>query len=91
MKKLKEFEIADVVKSVSGRDKNRFYLITGIFCERVEICDGDLHKTEKPKKKNLKHIRYAGECSSDLKEKLRSGKTVFDCEIRKELKEYENQ
>ncbi len=44
--------------SLSGRDKNRVFIIVGVLDEsHVFIADGKLRKIEKPKKKKLKHLR----------------------------------
>ncbi|WRS27494.1 KOW domain-containing RNA-binding protein [Oscillospiraceae bacterium MB08-C2-2] len=46
-----------VVKSVAGHDQNRFYVITKIEPGFVWIADGRLRKLEKPKRKNILHIK----------------------------------
>ncbi len=49
------------VYSKRGRDSGRVFIVTGV-CEPgcVLIVDGKLRKVEKPKKKKLKHVLYAG-------------------------------
>lgn len=45
-----------VVKSMSGRDQNRFYLVLDL-CEGFAwIADGKVRKLASPKKKSLKHL-----------------------------------
>ena len=46
----------DIVRSKAGRDKDRYFIV--IRCEDVfaYVCDGDLRKTDKPKKKKIKHV-----------------------------------
>lgn len=46
-----------VVKSVSGRDGARFYVVMGLENEYALICDGKVRKLEKPKRKNLRHLK----------------------------------
>ena len=49
--------IGAVVRTRSGRDRYRLYVITGVTEDgRVLIADGRLHKLERPKKKNLRHL-----------------------------------
>lgn len=49
--------IGAVVKSKSGRDRYRLYVIVGVTEDgRALIANGRLHTLEKPKKKNLRHL-----------------------------------
>lgn len=49
-------EYGRVVKSLCGKDAGRLLAVVGNDCERVLVCDGDLHTLERPKQKNLKHL-----------------------------------
>ncbi|MEG0019003.1 MAG: KOW domain-containing RNA-binding protein [Oscillospiraceae bacterium] len=49
-------EIGSVVKSLKGRDSQKYFCVVGIDGEYVLLADGDLRKLEKPKRKRLKHI-----------------------------------
>ena len=46
-----------VVKSISGRDAQRFYLVVKIEDGFVWIADGKVRPLERPKLKNPKHLR----------------------------------
>ena len=47
-----------VVKSMSGRDQNRYYLVLD-FCEGFAwIADGKVRKLASPKKKSFKHLTF---------------------------------
>lgn len=49
--------IGAVVKSKTGRDRYRLYVIVGVTEDgRALIANGRLHTLEKPKKKNLRHL-----------------------------------
>ena len=49
------FQIADLVVSVSGRDKERVFMVTEVLDSNyVMIADGAFRKLEKPKKKKVK-------------------------------------
>ena len=78
-----EFKPGDIVTSVSGRDKKRCYVVMSTADRIVEICDGDLHKINKLKKKNVKHIKHVGVFSETIGEKLAGGEKISDGEIRK--------
>ena len=82
----KEIETGDFVISKSGRDKNRYFVVMTAGEKSVEICDGNLHKLNKQKKKNIKHVKYAEEGDKTLKMKIIGGEKVSDSEIRKALK-----
>lgn len=84
----KEVVPGDFVTSISGRDKNRYYVVMSSCGKFVEICDGDLHKVDKLKKKNIKHIKFAGDFDESLKKKLAEGETVSDSEVRKAIAIY---
>ena len=46
-----------VVRSKSGRDRYRLYVIVGVTEDgRALIADGRLHTLERPKQKNLRHL-----------------------------------
>lgn len=52
----------DFAVSKRGRDRGRMFIVTGICGPNfVLIADGRLRKIEKPKKKKLKHVSYAGD------------------------------
>ena len=46
----------NIVKSVCGRDKDRFYLVVGVEQGFALIADGKVRKLASPKKKSLKHL-----------------------------------
>ena len=50
-------QIGSVIKSIAGHDKDRFYAVVGFQKDCVKIADGKMRKLEKPKTKNIKHVR----------------------------------
>ena len=58
-----------IVQSAAGRDKNRFFIITGIVTDgsdgMVYIADGRLHKVQSPKKKKLMHLKFIAAADTD--------------------------
>jgi len=50
-----------VVKAVAGRDNGRFFAVTKICGDQyVLISDGKTRKLDRPKKKNIKHLKATG-------------------------------
>ncbi|MEE0858512.1 MAG: KOW domain-containing RNA-binding protein [Acutalibacteraceae bacterium] len=46
-----------IVKSIAGRDKNSFFVITAVDEKFAIICDGKHRPVEKQKRKKLIHLR----------------------------------
>ena len=51
-----EWSVGLVVRSTAGRDKGNYFVVTGLTGAAAEICDGRLHRLEKPKRKNFRHL-----------------------------------
>lgn len=83
----KKFHIGDIITSVSGRDKDRHYIVMKAEDKFVWICNGKLHKTDKPKKKNIKHITLIKSANEAMADRLRKGDLVTNKEIRKSISE----
>ncbi len=55
-----KFNAGDIVKSMAGHDKDKFFVVLssdGIF---AHIANGKLRKADKPKIKKLKHLENTG-------------------------------
>jgi ribosomal protein L14E/L6E/L27E len=50
-------EVGMVVKSAAGRDKGLFMAVISAEGGFARVADGRLRKIEKPKKKNIKHLK----------------------------------
>jgi ribosomal protein L14E/L6E/L27E len=75
-----------LVYSCAGRDSQKPFIVTRVIDERyVEIADGDLRSVDKPKRKNIKHIRATGRFADALHEKLVSEKPVENRELREAI------
>ena len=83
------YSIGQIVYSKCGRDKLRPFIVTEISQDFVCICDGDLRRLEKPKKKNKKHIQITHKIDYNIKQKLEEGKYLTDADFRKALAEFE--
>lgn len=82
------FQIADLVVSVSGRDKNRIFMVVEVLDQSyVLIADGMLRKLEKPKKKKVKHLEKSSFVLNErLLQKIGEGKKITNAELRKSLR-----
>lgn len=52
-----ELSRGQIVKSLSGRDKDRYFVVLEAKGEFVWLADGKMRKLEHPKCKKLKHIQ----------------------------------
>ena len=82
------FQIADLVVSLSGRDKNRVFMVTEVLDSNyVLIADGMLRKLEKPKKKKIKHLEKSQVVLNErLLQKISEGKKITNAELRKAIR-----
>jgi len=79
--------IGTIVKATMGRDKGKFFVVTGIIDDNyVLMADGRLRTISRPKKKKLKHLVIKHDVALEIKNKILEGKCVLDAEIRKVLK-----
>ena len=84
-----QIKVGSVVFSKSGRDSGKFFVCVKVLDAKfVLLCDGEIHKLNKPKKKNIKHLKPNGEILETVKDKLFEDKKIFDSEIRKSLRPY---
>ena len=81
-------KIADVVISLNGRDKNKYFIIIGCEEEYSLLADGKGRKLEKPKRKKNKHIKHDGTINNEIAEKLIKGEKITNKDIRRTLAEY---
>jgi large subunit ribosomal protein L14e len=67
-------EPGQVVKSLAGRDKGKFYVIIGfIDGNRALLADGRCRTVNNPKKKNLKHLQPYRIIDPEIRERIRQG------------------
>ena len=78
-----------VVISKCGRDKGKYYVIIGFDdSDQVLVCDGRLKKVEKPKKKNMKHLKFTESGIAEVREDLCGGKKLVDAHVRRAIQEW---
>lgn len=81
-----DINIGQVVKSIQGRDKGRFFIVVEVVDkEYLLIVDGDIRKTDKPKKKKIKHLVKLNILSEEVRERVLNNKKMNNAFIRREL------
>lgn len=81
-----ELCLGQVVSSKAGRDTDRLFIVVDILDDQyVLIADGDLRKTEKPKKKKVKHLLKHNTIHAEIKEKLEKNQKIDNIYLRREL------
>ena len=84
-----ESMIGNIVKSLAGRDKGRYFvIIDNIDDDYVLIADGDLRKIEKPKKKKKKHLEYLNISLEIFNTKVYNIEKIYDIDLRKALEQF---
>lgn len=82
-----EIKAGSVVRSTAGRDKGGLFIVMSVDDVYAYLADGDMRKTDRPKKKKLKHIQASEKSSEFIHNKLTAGQKVTNAELRKALAE----
>jgi len=80
--------VGDVVYSKNGRDKGVYFVVMSIENEYAYISNGSSRKSDKPKKKKLKHLEFGFGNSEYISAKIAKGEKITNTELRRELQEY---
>lgn len=78
----------DIVYSIAGRDKGCYFAVMAVDDNFALICDGRNRKTDKPKRKKVKHIKTGYGHSDCIAEKIEKGERVTNADLKNELKPY---
>ena len=76
---------ADVVRSLRGRDAGELFFVSSTDGVYAMIVNGRDRRTDKPKKKKLKHLELVERGTDRTDEKLRAGEKVTNIELRRAL------
>ena len=79
----KKIKIGSIVYSKAGRDKGRYFVVTGMEGEYIYMVDGCLRKISRPKKKKVKHVEPKPFQAKEISEERLLNREVLDSEIRK--------
>lgn len=81
-----DLEIGQIVKSKSGRDAGRIFVVFDkIDDNHVLIVDGSLRRLDKPKKKKIKHLARLNLVATEIREAILNDRRINNAFIRKEL------
>lgn len=78
--------IGRLVRSKSGRDKGRYYLVLARAADILYLADGQKRTIANPKKKNIRHVQIVHKVAADLMNK-KNGELPSDLEIRAAMAE----
>ena len=79
---------ADIVVSLAGRDQGQLMFVVDLDDQYAVLANGRSRKLENPKRKKLKHLRFAARIDSTVSRKLLSGDKVLNSELRRDLAIY---
>lgn len=84
---MQEINKGSIVMSTAGRDSGKLFFVIDVKEKYALIVDGELRRTEKPKQKNLKHLKFYSENTNErIYRKIISGVKLENAEVRKALK-----
>ena len=76
---------SDIIESLAGRDKGKFFYVIDTEDNYVLIADGKGRKLENPKRKKLKHVRRVSRTETRVATKILNGDKVLNSELRRDL------
>ena len=77
--------VADVVRSLAGRDAGKLFYVIGVDDTYLTLVNGKDRTLEKPKTKKRKHAEKVLRSETRVAEKLRKGDKVLNSELRRDL------
>ena len=80
--------VGDIVKSLSGRDENGYFLVLKAENGFVAVADGKTRRINNPKRKNLKHVETVMENAlPEIAERINRGEPVGNETLRKAIRD----
>lgn len=79
------FERAQIVRSRRGRDQGCLFCVLDASDETLLLADGKKRRVVAPKRKNVKHVEYAGTMDHPAIELVKEGRPVRDRQLRQLL------
>ena len=80
-----DIQIADVVVSTAGKDKEKLFYCVGTEGVYLLLANGKDRTLDQPKRKKLKHVNKVLRAETRVAAKIRSGDKVLNSELRKDL------
>lgn len=86
MQTTEKIEIGQIVKSISGRDSGKTFIIIDILDDKyVLLVDGDLRRLDNPKRKKVKHLIPTKVVLDKIKNKIEAKEKFNNAYVRKLL------
>ena len=82
---LPDLQIADVVVSTAGRDKDKWYYVVNMDDTYLFLANGKDRRIENPKRKKRKHAVKVLRSETRVAAKLLAGDKVLNSELRRDL------
>lgn len=76
---------ADIVLSLTGRDKGQLMLVVAEEGEFLLLANGRARRAERPKRKRRRHVSLQGRCDERTARKLQENGRLTNSDIRKAL------
>ncbi len=78
----------DIVYSIAGKDSGCYFIVMAVEENFALICDGRKRKTDRPKRKKVKHLKTGFGHSDLIVQKIKNGEKVTNAQLKAELKPY---
>lgn len=83
------FMAGQMARSSAGHDLGKLYVILEVVGETVLVVDGINKTLEKPKKKNIRHVRRMNYIDPEIDARLNGTDSLNNEDIRKAIGRYE--
>ena len=80
-----EIARSDIVKSIAGRDKGKYFFVMKVEDDFFLLADGKTRRIENPKRKKRKHAEFVARFDCRVAEKIRSEDKITNSELRRTL------
>jgi ribosomal protein L14E/L6E/L27E len=75
--------IGQMIQILKGRDESKFAIVIGQIDERfILVADGDKRKFDRPKKKNILHLRFLDYIALEVRQSLLHTGRVTNSKLR---------
>lgn len=85
---MRQYEIGMLVRSKSGHDHGKVYVILDVQAEYLYLVDGRIKTLSNPKKKKAKHVQGIDVIMTDIVT-MKQNNTLIDENIKRAIKLYE--
>ena len=86
---VRRFMAGQMARSDAGHDRGKLYVILEVVGETVLVVDGINKTLEKPKKKNIRHVRRMNYIDPAIDAKLNGTDSLNNEDIMKAIQRYE--